>query len=509
MIDRPMTHHAEPTMKFFAASLSTETNTFAAAPTGRGSFEEYGIYRGDGSRLAPEGCGALLRCLRDAAQAHGHTVVESVAAQAQPSGRTVRAVYEDLRDQILDDLRAALPVDAVQLFLHGAMVADGCDDCEGDLLARVRAIVGSAVPIGAELDLHCHFTELMRTSADVIVAFKEYPHTDLVPRALELYRILVDTAQGRVRPSTAVFDCRMVGIWHTTAEPMAGFVKRLQSFEGQGGVLSVSLGHGFPWGDVVDNGARLWVVTDNDLPAAQRLAEKLGREFFALREATRSMPLGVDAALDEALVLAGGPDERRGPVVLADVADNAGGGAPSDSTFILRRVLDRGLGPAALGPYWDLGAVHICRDAGVGAVIDLRVGGKCGPVSGWPVDVRVTVRAIAAHHSQDVFGMRWPLGASVWVETDSGISLLLCSVRSQAYGTDAFTGLGITLHDQELVVVKSTQHFHAQFAPLARAVLYVDTPGAITQDFANIPYQVRSLNYWPRVSDPWAAEPAP
>jgi len=487
-------------MKFFAASLSTETNTFAAAPTGRGSFEEYGIYRGDASVKAPEGGGALLRCLRDAAEADGHTLVESVAAFAQPSGRTVRAVYEELRDQILDDLRAAMPVDVVQLFLHGAMVAEGYDDCEGDLLSRVRAIVGPEVPVGAELDLHCHFTELMRTSADAIVGFKEYPHTDLVPRALELYRILVDTAQGRVRPTMAVFDCRMVGIWHTTKEPMASFVKRMQSFEGQGGVLSVSLGHGFPWGDVADNGARLWVVTDNDQQAAQKLADQLGREFYDLREATRSHPLGVDAALDQALAIEGGP------VVLADIADNAGGGAPADSTFILQRVVDRGIGNAVLGPFWDLGAVQICRDAGVGAVIDLRVGGKCGPVSGWPVDLRVTVRNIAMDHSQDVFGMRWPLGPSVWVETAEGVSLLLTSVRSQAYGTDTFTGLGVTLHDKKLVVVKSTQHFHAKFAPLAKAVFYVDTPGAITQDFAHIPFKVRSLNYWPRVSDPWATE---
>jgi microcystin degradation protein MlrC len=487
-------------MKFFAASLSTETNTFAAAPTGRGSFEEYGIYRGDASTVAAEGGGALLRCLRDAAEAEGHTLVESVAAFAQPSGRTVRAVYEDLREQILDDLRAALPVDAVQLFLHGAMVAEGYDDCEGDLLSRVRAIVGTQVPIGAELDLHCHFTELMRTSADAIVCFKEYPHTDLVPRALELYRILVDTAQGRVRPTTALFDCRMVGIWHTTKEPMASFVKRMQSFEGQGGVLSVSLGHGFPWGDVADNGARLWVVTDSDLPAAQKLADQLGREFYGMREATRSRPLGVDAALDRAMAIEGGP------VVLADIADNAGGGAPADSTFILQRVVERGIGNAALGPFWDLGAVQICRDAGVGAVIDLRVGGKCAPVSGWPVDLRVTVRNIVLDHSQDVFGMRWPLGPSVWVETASSVSLLLTSVRSQAYGTDTFTGLGITLHYKKLVVVKSTQHFYAKFAPLAEEVFYVDTPGAITQDFANIAFKARSLNYWPRVDDPWASE---
>jgi microcystin degradation protein MlrC len=492
-------------MKIFSAYLATETNTFAAAPTGRRSFEEYGLYSGDASTRAPEGSGMLLRCLRDAAEAEGHEVVESIAAFAQPSGRTIRSVYETLREQILADLRAAMPVQMVQLFLHGAMVAEGYDDCEGDLLARVRAIVGPQVAVGAELDLHCHFSELMRASADAIVAFKEYPHIDGRERALELYRILVDTAQGRVRPSTAVFDCRMVGIWHTTKEPMAGFVKRMQSFEGRGGVLSVSLGHGFAWGDVADNGAKLWVVTDSDAAGAARLAEQLGREFWALREATLSVPLGVEAALDRVIATEDIDDGR--PVILADIADNAGGGAPADSTFILQAVLARGITNAVLGPYWDLGAVQICRDAGAGAVIDLRVGGKCGPSSGTPVDLRVTVRAVLEQHTQDVFGMRWPLGPSVWVETAEGVNLMLCSVRSQAYGTDLFTGLGIALQGRRLVVVKSTQHFHAAYSPLAREVLYVNTPGAITQDFAAIPFRVRSLNYWPRVADPWA-EPA-
>lgn len=220
-------------MKFFIAQLATETNTFSPTPTGRGAFEECGIYRGDGSTKAPDSTGAVLHAFRTLMEADGHEVAEGLCALAEPGGRTVRAVYEDLRDQLLADLRAAMPVDAVQLMLHGAMVADGHDDCEGDVLARVRAIVGPAVPVGAELDLHCHFTELMRTSADVIVALKEYPHTDIADRARELYRILVDMHAGRVRPTTAVFDCRMVGTWQTTREPMAGFVKRMQSFEGR------------------------------------------------------------------------------------------------------------------------------------------------------------------------------------------------------------------------------------------------------------------------------------
>ncbi|MFM2210702.1 MAG: hypothetical protein RIQ96_2345, partial [Pseudomonadota bacterium] len=116
-------------MRIFSAGLATETNTFAAAPTGRRSFEEYGLYRGDASTRAPEGAGAPLRWVRDAAEGDDHTFCESVMAFAQPSGRTVRAVYEELRDQILEDLRAAMPVHVVLLGLHGAMVAEGYDDC--------------------------------------------------------------------------------------------------------------------------------------------------------------------------------------------------------------------------------------------------------------------------------------------------------------------------------------------------------------------------------------------
>ena len=206
-------------MKILIAQLATETNTFAAFPTGLGAYEEYGIYHGDASRKAPTTSGDFLLFLRNLLEGDGHEVVESLCAFCQPAGRTVRKVYEDLRDSLLRDLKAAMPVGAVQLFLHGAMVAEGYDDCEGDLIAKVREIVGPTVPIGVELDLHCHFTERMRTTADVIICFKEYPHIDGEDRAKELYRVLVDTVAGKVRPVTAVADCKMVGMWFTTGEP--------------------------------------------------------------------------------------------------------------------------------------------------------------------------------------------------------------------------------------------------------------------------------------------------
>jgi len=496
-------------MKIFSAFLATETNTYAAAPTGWGGFLEYGIFHGDASTRGPQGIGGSMVELRRLLAAGQHELVESVSAFAQPLGRTVRAVYERLRDDILDDLRAAMaqgPVDGVILLLHGAMVADGYDDCEGDLIARVRALVGPDLPIGVELDLHCHTTALMQRSADAIVAYKEYPHVDALARLAELLHIVLETAAGRLRPTTAMFDCRMVGVWHTTREPMAGFVRRMQEVERAPGVLSVSLGHGFPWGDVPESGARLWVVTDGDPGLAAALAEQLGREFWALRHEIVTPMLAIAEALDQAA--RAGP----GPVVIADIADNAGGGAMSDSTFILRELLARGTRDAAIGAFWDLGAIQICRDAGVGARIALRIGGKCGPASGEPVDVEVVVKGIVDSHFQ--LGLnsndeRAPLGPSVWVQAAGGLDIVLVSVRSQTFSPAVFTGLGIELDGKRLIVVKSTQHFHAQFAPLAREILYVSTPGAIDMDFAALPYRVRDLDYWPRVADPHGFGEAP
>jgi microcystin degradation protein MlrC len=485
-------------MKFFIGQLATETNTFAPAPTGLGGFERYGIFRGNASTAEPDGAGAFLLFVRRMIEADGNSVVESICAFAQPSGPTVRAVYESLRDELLADLRRASPVDAVQLLLHGAMVAEGYDDCEGDLITKVREIVGPGVPIGIELDLHCHYTPLMQDSADVIIAFKEYPHTDMEDRAQELYVILKSMLEKRVRPTTAFFDCKTVGIFHTTKEPMISFVQRMKSLENKNGVLSVSLGHGFPWGDVPESGAKLWVVTDNDEPLARQLAERLGREFWDIREEACARGLGLDAGLDQVV------SEPSGPVVLADVADNAGGGAPSDSTFVLRRILERGIGDAVIGVFWDVNAIAICEEAGVGATLELRLGGKCGIASGEPIDLRVTVRAIVENHFQTSLGGNESLGRSVWVEAANNVHIAIGSLRQQVFATNAFTGLGITLLDKKLIVVKSTQHFHEEFAPIAKRVVYVSTPGAISQDFAELRYRRRSLDYWPRVANPHA-----
>jgi microcystin degradation protein MlrC len=485
-------------MKIFIAGMDTETNTFSPIPTGYRSFADHIIMHGDTSAHPANCCSSQMIVWRRRAEERQWGVAESLCVTAEPGGITIGRVYEQFRDQIMADLKAAMPVDAVLLALHGAMVADGYEDCEGDMLRRVREIVGPEVPVGAELDLHCHTTEAMVANATALIAYKEYPHTDIADRAEELFTLIADAAMGQTRPTMAMFDCRMINTYRPTEQPMRGFVDKMIELEGKEGVLAVSLGHCFPWADVPDVGTRMIVVTDNDPQGASALAERLGRELFRMRHEIQPKFMSIDETLDLALA------EPEGPVVIADVADNAGGGAPGDSTFLLRRILERGITDVASSSYWDPVAVRFCHEAGVGARLDLRIGGKCGRTSGDPVDFKVTVRGLSTNLVQRFGSVPNMMGEAAWVEA-LGIALILNTQRTQTFHPDAMTGLGLDPTKRRILVVKSNQHFHAGFAPIAKRILYARGGGAMGMDFAAVPYTKLKTPYWPKVDDPFAS----
>ncbi len=482
-------------MKVFIACLGTETNTFSSMPTGMRTFEDTMLFHGNATRHPASAFSLPLHVWRTAAEQRQGQVVESLAAFAQPAGLTVRKVYEGFRDEILRDLRAALPVDIVLLSMHGAMTAEGYEDCEGDLLARVREIVGPDVPVGGELDLHCSLTPKMVENADALVIFKEYPHIDVGERAAELFDICLAAHQGEAKPVMAIHDCRMVGMWRTPVEPMRSLVAEMQAAEGRDGILSISFAHGFPWQDVPGTTAKMLVVADGDADLAARTAQAFGQKIWDLRGETGQDTATIDEALD---LVEAGP----GPVVLADVADNAGGGAPSDSTFLLARALERGITGLLSGYYWDPVAVRFCDEAGVGATLRIRVGGKCGPDSGWPVDLTVIVNRILKSASQSFGDATMGMGTTVWLSSDAGIDLIVNSARTQVFHPDGMTQLGINPAGYKGIAVKSTQHFYAGFAPIASRIVYVACNGAIPPDFATIPYKRFTAPYWPRVETP-------
>jgi microcystin degradation protein MlrC len=480
-------------MRIFAAALSTETNTFAPWPTGQGGFVE--IPQTD--HAASDNPDAIiLRELYQKASRDGHEIVVGLVAFAEPSGPTLQSVYEGFRERIVADFIAKGPFDIALLFLHGAMVSTECDDCEGDLIAHLREAGGAALTIGVELDPHCHLTVAMVKESDAIVLMKEYPHTDFVARAEELYDICTRKRARLINPVPAVFDCRMIGFYPTTTEPMLGLLRQIREEERRPGIVSISFVHGFPWGDSPEAGSKVLVLADNDPPLAAAAAVRIGRAIYAEREALQPRMPDLETALDLAA-------EAPGRIVLADTADNAGGGAPSDNVSLLRAILARSLRDAAFGCVWDPVAVNVCADAGVGSRFALRLGGKCGPSSGDPLDIEIVVRAISKHHDQQGLGdSRVSMGASVWIES-GGVDIVVNSIRTQTFSPDAFTGLGIDLSRKRLIGVKSSQHFRANFASIADHVILAATPGALQMDFAALAYRKKTdLEYFPRTRDP-------
>jgi microcystin degradation protein MlrC len=289
----------------------------------------------------------------------------------------------------------------------------------------------------------------------------------------------------------------MINSYRTPIEPLKSFVARMKALEGVDGILSVSMSHSFPYGDVADVGGKMLVISDDDQGKAADLARELASEVWAMRDEIAAPRTGIDEALDLAL------DSSAGPVVLADTADNAGGGAPSDATFILQRLLDRQIKGVLSGLYWDPVAVRFCIEAGEGSALQLRVGGKCGPASGEPVDLTVSVQRVVREGTQSFGPSRNQTGDIVWVKSEQGVDLVLNSVRTQVFHPDAFTQLGIELSTYRIVIVKSTQHFYAGFEAIASEIYYVAGPGALSSDYGALPLVKRTAPYWPKVDDPW------
>lgn len=463
-------------MRAFTATLGTETNTASPLPTGWRAFEDTMLWRpGQHPDQPTEATGPLWACRRRARES-GWTVVEGTCAYAMPGGPVPQPVYEGLRDEILEQLRQALPVDIVALGLHGAMVADSTEDCEGDLLTHVRALVGPEVAVGAELDCHAHLTQRMQDKADVLVFFKEYPHTDYVECGEQLLDLLERTRRKELRPVMHARHCHMAVGFPTRTPPVKAFVQRMRERE-RDAVLSVSLVHGFSGADVLDMGAQVLVVTDGDAALARQVSDELANEAFAMRETLRTRRSPMEEVLTQALA------HPARPVILADVDDNPGGGAAGDNTDVLRLLLDRGAKDSCVGPLWDPMAVRMCFDAGVGARLALRIGGKVGQDSGTPLDVKATVTALRENHAQQIGQVSAPLGDCAAVAFE-GIEVVLCSIRDQAYDPSLFSGLGIDCTRRRFIVLKSAQQFHIGFDAVSEHVFTLRRPargGAVFQ----------------------------
>ena len=302
----------------------------------------------------------------------------------QPTVATLSAVIAE----VVDAIAAASPLDGVALALHGgfsahvpgegAAVAFG-DDADGDLLAAVRAQVGPGVPIAASMDLHSNLSERGVAAADALCIIRTYPHVDDAARGAQAAALVAAMARGEVRPTTAWRPLPLLwsaGCMIDAQAPMAAIRQRVDELEQAPGVLAAGVHAGYQWVDNPTVGAGVVVTTDGDAASAADEAERFAGWLWEQRQQLLLPPLPPAQALEQAEAVG------RYPVVLADQADNTGGGAPGDTTEVLQLFIDRELRDALVLYLVDPEVAALAHREGRGAVLEVSIGGKSSPAAG-------------------------------------------------------------------------------------------------------------------------------
>jgi microcystin degradation protein MlrC len=485
------------------ASFKHETNTFSNQPADLAAYEARVLYRGDQVREMHAGTKVEMAAYLDAADALGWEIVTPVSASATPSGPVTEECFETITGEILDAIDADGPFDAVLLALHGAMVTSHLEDGEGELLRRVRARVGGDVPIGVSLDLHANVTRLMAENADVMIAFRTYPHVDGYETAEKVAARIAGVLNGNSRPTTTVAQGAMLdGVDHgrtTSPGPMLEILDIADAIAArEEGVLDITINAGFPWTDIRDVGPTVMVVGEGTNPRHKEIADEIIQEIWKRRNEITIAPVTPAEAMARIAELGAGADDDRAAgsdgkaIVLADFADNPGGGGHGDATGLLAAMIEADLRDAAFSMLYDPEAVEICIAAGIDAEVALALGGKIDPDYGAPLQVTARVEAV----TDGVFRYEGPMsegalgenGPSVRIAI-GGIQVCVSSRRAQALDRQHFRHFGVEPETKSILAVKSAQHFRAAFEPIAREVIVVDGGGGLTSR------NYRALNY--------------
>jgi microcystin degradation protein MlrC len=469
-----------------------ETNTFSPVPATYADFEAPdawpGLTRGAALLEAVKGINLPAAGFVDEARSLRHELLPLAWCSAQPSGRVTRDAFERIAAMLLDDLRAAGAVDGVYLDLHGAMVTEHLDDADGELLRRVRGVVGAAVPVVASLDYHANVSQRMARHATALVSYRTYPHVDMAECGARSARVLRELLRGaRVAGRLQQLDFLIpLTSQSTLVEPMQSLMSEAAAAE-RPPVLSVCLAPGFPAADVADCGPSVYACGSDASSVedtVRRLAEGLRR-----REAGFALELySVEAALAEVAKLA----PRRGrPVILADTQDNPGGGGNADSMSLIRALVASGLSSVLAGVICDPDAASRAHAAGEGAHVDLQLGARSGTAGETPLEARFKVVALGDGRFTGTGpfyrGARFELGPMALLEA-GGVRIAVASRKQQAADQAMFRHLAVEPADHAVLALKSSVHFRADFGPFASRVLVVEAPGPNVADPAKLSF---------------------
>ncbi|MEW6524197.1 MAG: M81 family metallopeptidase [Bacillota bacterium] len=463
--------------RFIMAQISHETNTFSPIRTGLEHFASRGLFRGDEITRVFAGTRTPLGGFMEVARRAQAELVPVLSASATPSGIVRKDTYQGFKEELLDGIRAAGRIDGILLALHGAMVVEGIQDAEGDLLSAVREVTGQAVPVMCTLDYHANLSDVMVASTDALFGYDTYPHVDGYERGVECAENLLAMLAGCLRPTSAV--CRpplipAIVCARTGWGPVVDLLSEARKYEAMEGVVNVSVYGGFPYADIHDAGMAFYATTNNRPALAQEIASRLSEKAFSLRHHFRKELVPVEEAVRRAMLA------TCTPVVLADVGDNTGGGASGDGTAILRALLDLKATGAAVAIITDPEVVAMASVAGPGATISTRLGGKTDDLHGEPLPVTARVRVLSdgsfVHKGPMSRGLRGNMGKTAVLVVD-GVEVVVTERRLQPVDPEVFRAVGIEPLDRKILVVKSSVHYRAAYEPLAQEIIEVDGPG--------------------------------
>ena len=470
-------------MRLLLAMMKHETNTFSPVPTDLDRFLAWGGYVGDEARRAYRGTGMPFGAYLDLADAAGHEVVTPIAAEAMPSGPVEDAAYRYMTELILDAVRGG--VDAAMLDLHGAMVAESTDDGEGTLLARMRAIAPD-LPIAVTCDLHANLTRAMVENCTCLIGYKTYPHCDMYEVGEQIGRVLLGSLSGQAapvmtwgRPPVLAQTLRM---GHDD-EPMRSLLALAREAERDPGILAASVFGGFPLADIHDAGSSVCVVADADPELAARWRDRLVDEIWNARGDFVYQGEPLRQALERAREL------EEGPVLLLDHADNVGSGGTQDVMTVIEAVLGAGLEDVAVAAVCDPDAVRTMQAAGIGAEVQLLLGGRTDMPSiglaGKPLAVTGRVKALTdgqwTVRGPMYTGVRVSMGHTAVLDTGR-VEIVITSLHHEPWDTGVFTSVGIQPQFKRYLLLKSRIHYRAGFGDLGTRTITCDGEGVTTSD---------------------------
>ncbi|KAA9164934.1 M81 family metallopeptidase [Amycolatopsis acidicola] len=485
-------------LRFATLGLFHEANTFSPLPADLRLFEDGGVFRGEQIIEQYAGSSTTYGGYLAACAELGIEVVPLLAAFVTPTGVITGEAFESLVGEMIERLEDQGPWDGVLLNVHGAAVSEHFPDADAEIAARVRSVVGPEVPVGAVLDMHANVSRALVDELTVTLAYQTNPHVDPGARAEECTRLVLAAARGEIRPEQALVQLPLVvniARQDTAEQPMADLVAKARELKSRSGVLSVSVVEGFPYADVPEMGMSCIAIHNGDRAQAEAVAQELARSVWEQREALQVKGITVQEALDLAVAA------PEGPVVLLDVGDNIGGGAPGDSTEILAAAVKRGLS-SLVQTLWDPVSARRCTEAGVGAQLRLEIGAKNPHSAGHPVTVVGQVKALSGGRFEEPTpthaGFRYfDAGPTAVLETTDGHTIVLNSRSVINSSLRQLHSVGVDPLRYRIVVAKGVNSPRAAYGPIAKRLVVVDTDGVTAMGVERFTYHNRRKPLYP------------